>query len=320
MAAKTKAKPETEKKKLTIPKPADMWDYYQVSFLLCRDMFGTATSATLYRDHIQIKNKKEIEKANALNARLTKALEKYKGTVLSPEKEVKEIQLIITTFGGMIGEPQENLPDDMDKLMEIAKDVEAKHNELVKKGESAKATIFMKEQVKNLNMPDGIKVDDPEQLWPVISAHMLIGNFKENAKITSNNGDKSIFQYKTTVSEVLALDVKPLYEFMVPDHDVQRKEDGSIYIDERPIRFINAKGQPETAISSSEILPEGTTFGCILRVRRKSPITKDALKYFLELGKNNGLGAWRGSGHKGAYFWKLKELKNYKEEKPKGWN
>jgi len=67
-----------------------------------------------------------------------------------------------------------------------------------------------------------------------------------------------------------------------------------------------------------EQLPVGTEFSVILRVREGSPITKEVLTKLLSMGKSNGLGAWRSSGSKGRYFFKIEELKDYKEPIPEG--
>jgi hypothetical protein len=77
-------------------------------------------------------------------------------------------------------------------------------------------------------------------------------------------------------------------------------------------------GKKEAVIAVSEQLPEGTEFGCILRVRKGSAITENALRKLLDLGKNQGLGANRGSGNMGAYRFKLEKLINYEEKAPKG--
>ena len=315
MAAKTKA--DTKPKQ---SKTAPIWEYFEVQFKLRTEMLATCTEANITINHLLKRAQKNIEKANQLGTRKDKLLEKYRGSEISPEKEIKEIQSIIMTFGEMIGEVQDDLPNDMDELAIIAEEVEEKFNELVKKGEQAKSTIFMKMPFATLpSKPEGVNVSD-DTMWPIISSHMVLGNLKENAKIITNNGDKSIFNTKVSISETLALDVKPVEEFLVPNKDIKRNEDGKPFIDERPIRFIDNKGKQQTAINCSEVLPVGAEFRCVLRIRKQGPIDLKALKRLFELGKSNGLGAWRGSGNRGSYFYKVKALKDYKEPVPKGWN
>ena len=101
-------------------------------------------------------------------------------------------------------------------------------------------------------------------------------------------------------------------------YEEERK--GQRKVSERPIRFKDAKGRDKSAISMSERLPKGTEMKCTLRVRTESPFTEDALRKIFTLGRNLGFGAWRGSGHKGAYVFKLKKLRGFVDpEVPEGW-
>jgi hypothetical protein len=55
-------------------------------------------------------------------------------------------------------------------------------------------------------------------------------------------------------------------------------------------------------------------------VRAESPIN-NMLREILLLGKNQGLGGWRGSGNKGAFHFKLEDS-TYEacERIPEGWS
>jgi len=278
------------------------YDYYSVRFKLMTEMLGTCTSASIWQKHIIEKAKKEIAKANKLSGKITKALEKYRGEDISTEKNISELKGIIRSYQQMLGKRDE-LPESIDELLEYAQEIEADFTEMCKEGDAEACTIFMKD----------------DQGWPQISTHMILGNLKENLRIMVNNGDKSILNYKNSVGEVGALDLKPIESYMRPSHDIMRKADGAPDLLERPISF-ERMGKKQTAIQLSERLPIDTTFGCTLRVRRLSPLTETALHVLFDLGKNNGLGAWRGSGNRGAYWFKLEKLHDYEEEKPEGWN
>lgn len=280
---------------------SENFDYYQVDFKLLRPMLGTGTETSIYNDHVLQKAKKEIATANRLRGKVTKALEKYRGDEIKEHKEVLELQAVLRSFQALTGNT-ETMPDTIEGILDLAQTIELQFNELVKSGEQRKATVFLKGE-------DG---------WPIISTHMILGNLKENLRIIVNNGDKTVIKSKVSVGELMALDVKAVHEFMRPDKDIVRDEKGNRVIDERPIRF-NRMGKDETAIALSEQIPQGTQFGTVLRVRKGSPITQDFLKQLLDYGKNNGLGAFRGSGNRGAYLFKLEALPNYTETFEGGW-
>ncbi len=279
-----------------------MFKYYNVSFKLLRPMLGTCTETSIYNEHILQKAKKEIKRANTLGKKVTKVLDKYQGENISERKEVAELQGVIRAYQALVGKA-DKLPESVEELLDYAKELEEEYNELVAKGESTKATVFMKDK-------DG---------YPIISTHMILGNLKENMKVMVNNGDKSVIKSKVSVGEVFALDVKAVEPFMVPDSDIARTEDGERDLLERPIRF-ERMGKVQTAIAISEQLPEGTEFSTVIRVRAGSPLSEKALRDLLSLGKSNGFGSWRGSGSMGSYVYKLVALPDYVEKLPKGWS
>ena len=282
---------------------AGYWDYYSILFRLRRAMLGTCTEASIMQEHVIQKARKQIKKANRLSDRIVKSLDKFKGDTISADKEIEEVKKIIMAFAELTASPlSTDLPNDLSSLLKIASTVKKDYDELVAKGEQAKFTVFMKEP----------KNGEPSVLWPVISTHMILGNLKENLKIITNNGDKTILSTKVSIGETMALDVKAVEEFMTPNMDIMRHPDGKPLIEERPISF-NRMGKTETAIAASEQLPKGAQFGCNLRIRKGSPIDEIALKKLFTYGKNNGLGANRGAGNFGSYDYKLTKLSNYVE-------
>jgi len=165
----------------------------------------------------------------------------------------------------------------------------------------------------------------------------------------TNGGDGTIFKSKTQIGETMAQNVKAVEQFMVPNSDIIRAESeadlakiplcgkGRYILDkigrvllERPMK----KSDGSSCISMSELLPAGAEFGCTLRI----PVTSllvcqrnaageftgfndKALRYLLDMGKNDGLGAWRGSGGMGSFCYQLELLEDYVDATiPKGWS
>lgn len=279
------------------------WRYYKLQLKLLREMLGTNPEASIYHAHVIQKAKKEIKKANSVSKKLAKSLEKYKDVEIPDSKEVEELKGIIRAYMEITGN-KKSLPNDLPAILEIVKEVEEEFNELEKQFEEVKATVFQRD----------------ENGWPRISTHMILGNFKENLKIMVNGEDSKeskLVKSKVGVGEMMALDLKVVEEFIKPSKDIVRNDGGDRVICERPISF-DRMGKKETAIAMSEQLPIGTEFEMTLRVRSASKIN-DMLDILLDMGKNNGLGAWRGSGNKGSYVYKLEELKGYKEDFGDGW-
>lgn len=300
------------------------FDYYRVDFLLKAPMLGTSTKTSIYHKHVTEKSRKMVEQANKLHGKVTKQLEKYQGTDFPESKEIKDLQAILRSYCQLTGEPLD-IPEDVPNLLKEATRIEEIFAERIKKLETVDATVFMTD--KNGH--------------PIISTHMILGNLKENLKIITNNEDdktKRILPSKTAIGETMALDVKFVEDYMTPNKGIMtaiNQEDcddkfmtgkGKFIVDtnkrvilERPISFMTASGK-ETAIAMSEALPEGTEFGCTLRVRKGSKLGQEQLEILFDHGKSNGFGAWRGSGGMGAYLYKLQPLPDFVEPKPEGWN
>ena len=272
--------------------------YYRVEFKLATEMLGTIPGASIYHKHVITKAKKEIAKVNKLSGKIAKSLAKYQDVNFSEHKEIEEIKGCIRGFSQLTGKPVD-IPSDItiEDLLLLAEEAEEEYKLIAGKSEEQLPTRFLRDE-------DG---------WPMISTHMVLGNLKENLKICVNNGDKSILTSKVSVGEVGALDVKAIEMFMRPSNDISPE------ICERPIKSDNM-GKVMVAIARSEMLPVGTEFGCTLRIRSTSVFAvEENLKKCLDMGKNNGLGAWRGSGNKGAYWFKLTPLPDYVETTPEGW-
>lgn len=296
------------------------FDYYKLQLKLKTPQLGTATEVSIYHEHVLQKAKKAIQKANSLAAKLSKSTQKYKGADISEKKEVEELQGILRAYCQLVGK-QTEIPNSVKPILELAAEVKEEYEKALKDGEVAPATVFQKG-------PDG---------KPIVSTHMILGNLKENLKIIVNSGNKDIVKSKVAVQEALSLDVKFLEEFMNPSKDILRGDQtnaedlppsgrGRWVADqsdrillERPIRF-ERMGKSETAIVMSEVLPEGTEMSCTMRVRAGSNLTQEHLEKLLDMGKNNGLGAWRGSGNMGSYLYKLEYLPDYQETFEDGWN
>lgn len=316
MAKEKKVKEEVVKRTV-------FYRYYKISMKLIREMLGTCSEASIMYEHNLKKSQKAIKKANKMvekrekAKKYTKETTKYAGPELTDEKVISDLTGIIRGYQALIGR-KEDIPTELEELLTYAKELEAEHDELLKKGSSQKATIFMKDKTTGL---------------PIISSHMILGNFKENLKITTNNTvdskDSKAAKSKVSVGEMMALDAKCIEEYLKPVDeegnwvDIVRKapdKEGVRAPDllERQINFMRMS-EKETAIAISERLPEGAIFHYHLRVRADSPFN-DALVELLEYGKNNGLGAWRGSGNKGAFVYKVEEIPENPYPRNDGWN
>lgn len=285
--------------------------YAKLQIKITSEQLGTATAASIYAEHVLKTAQKQIKKANKMSGKVTKAFQKYKGTdPISEIKEVAELKGIIRSYQEVLGKV-EDLPNDVEGLLEYSKECEAEFEEMVKNGSEQKATIFLKDA-------DG---------KPMLSSHMIIGNLKENAKISTNNStlpkESKDFKSKISIQEMLALDISPVEPFMYPNKDIVRDENGKPVLCERPISF-ERMGKRETAIALSEQLPIGTEYSVTLRIRADSPFAaKDlaVLRSLLDLGKSNGIGQWRGSGNKGQYMYKIEIVAEPKRDKMfDGWN
>lgn len=264
--------------------------YKKVKLKLITPMLGTCTEVELWNEHILKKSKKEIAKANKLHGKIIKSLEKYKGAEITVQKELDELKAILRAYMERLGR-MEVIPNNLEELLEFAKGISSEYEELLREGETQKSTVFMRD----------------ESGHAMISTHMIIGNLKENLKNIVNNSAKNskAVPTKVSVGEVMAGDIKVVEDFIKPSHDIVRKENGKPAICERPIRF-KIMNETQSAIAMSEYLPEGTEMEFTFRIRKGSPIL-DALDELLDMGKNNGLGAWRGSGKKGAYLYKMED-------------
>lgn len=307
--------------------PLKMFNYYKVEFKLTAPMLGTATQTSIYYQHIITKAQKEIEKANKLGDKITKALAKFKGTEpITPEKELAEMQSVLRTFCALVGKSL-TVPNNINDILEMSKVLEDEFRESIKTLDTVDATVFLRGE-------DGL---------PIISTHMILGNIKANVKtITASGGGalSDLLKSKTAVAETLALDVKFVEDFMKTSNDIVRVVDGKVEYNgitqtvknnddlppaPRGRHIMDKSGRvllerplvkwDGTTIACSEQLSAGTTFGCTIRVREGSVFDDETvLRQLFELGKSQGFGAWRGSGTMGSYKYKLESLPDFMEE------
>jgi LEA14-like dessication related protein len=282
----------------------DLFVFKKVRYKFLTNLLGTCTEAELYNEHVLKKAQKEIAKANKLQGKMIKSLEKYKDVEISADKEASELKAILRAYQEKVGK-RDPLPDNVTDLLSYAKEINEEYEALMSKGEEQKSTVFMRDE-------DG---------HAIISTHMIIGNFKENLKSMVNNSEKGSMAVKSKVSaaEIMSTDVKVVEDFTRPSMDILRHENGKAQILERPIRF-ERMGKTVTAIALSEQIPAGAEIEFTLRIRKGSPVL-DVLPELLEMGKLNGLGQWRGSGKMGLFVYKIEDCENpgHKYEKD-GWN
>jgi hypothetical protein len=304
---KKKGKKGAKDKKEKLPRKPFLpnFIYFFLEIKLLREMLGTCCEPSIYTTHVLRQARIAIREANALSKKITKALDKFLGTEqISEMKEIAELQGAIRRYQELLGRKDE-VPNEIEALLEYAKELQSDFDDLIDEGKQIKATFFMRSK-------DG---------KPMVSTHMIVGNLKENLRIITNNTTLPVEQKaapsKVSVGEMLALDVKPVEEFMFPDHDVDRNPDGTPRVLVRPLKF-DRKGVTTTALSASEVLPVGTEMRCNVRVRIDSPMVEVLQKLF-DLGKSNGLGAWRGSGSKGQYCYRFTQIDKDPTPIPEGW-
>lgn len=273
------------------------YSYYQLDLKIIRSMLATCPDTDIYKEHIINKSRKLIDKANSTEGKLRKHLKKFLEVDFSEVKEVEELKGILRSYSSILGE-KIDLPDDLKSLLEVSKKINERVTKEIESGNEMKATVFMRD----------------EEGRPIISSHMLLGNIKEILRTIINSGDKFCFKSKVQLGESTALDIKVVEEFLVASKDIIRLPDGDRKLNVRTIRF-NLLGKETTALQAAEELPVDTQFQATLRVRKGSPLDDiDNLRKIFDMGKNLGLGQWRSSGNKGAYVFKLKALKSFKED------
>lgn len=287
------------------------YTYYKLELKLRTPMLATCPAASIYDQHILAKAKKEIAKVKKLSGRIAKSLEKYLGADIEKKKEVEELKGILRSYMAITG-LNHVLPDELEEILETAKEIEKEYDESVKKGEAQRATVFMTDE-------DGrIK----------ISNHMILGFFKSVTAIVVNSttdeqkkvlkeqskkkdGDEEgdtgkAITSKKSVSEIYALDLKWVEGFMYPDIDILRLPEGSHIIKLNEINkdsvqaihdrvaelaatqgrdveklvpallerplLSDQMGKKVASIAMSQILPAGAKMELHLRIRTDSPV------------------------------------------------
>jgi len=274
-----------------------MFVYKKLNYKFLTEVLGTCTEVELYNEHILKKAQKEISKANKLQNKIVKSLEKYKGVEISNQKEFEELKAILRAYQERVGK-RDPIPDALEDLLTYAKEVNEEYESLLEKGETQKFTVFMRDAEGRA----------------ILSTHMFIGNFKANLKSLINNSEKGSFAINSKVSagEVMSTDVKVVEDFVRPSLDIVRNDKGEPRLLERPIRF-ELMGKTQTAIAMSEYIPAGAEVTFTLRIRKGSPFL-GVLPELLKMGRNNGIGQWRGSGKKGIFMYKIEDCEAPKHE------
>jgi hypothetical protein len=342
----------------------DFFSYYKLEIRFRVPMLATGTKASIWHQHVISKAKKELTTAKKLSGKITKAIEKHQDNI--PElKEVEELKSIIRAYTALTGIPHA-LPDTVEELLELSKEVEAEFEES-QDGNLNRATVFM--------------VDENGK--PKISSHMVLGMVKAVSSTIVNSMPKSVkdalkekakpkgkkgkevvddidkeqdpntpevvetkeITTKVGISEIFAMDLKWVEDFMIPDKDILRLPEGSHILRlheinegsvarihkqieavaeqqgkdieklvpallERPI-LVEQMGQKKSSIALSQILPAQAKMFLHLRIRKDSPFnTQHKLLSTFIHGKNLGLGQWRGSGGFGAFDFRLFEVKD----------
>jgi len=270
-----------------------MFVFKRLKYKFLTEVLATCTEVELYHEHVLKKAQKEIAKANKLQGKIIKSLEKYKGVDIPEQKEFEELKAVLRAYQERVGK-RDPLPDNIQDLLAYSKEVSDEYEMLLAKGETQKSTVFMRDETGHA----------------ILSTHMFIGNFKENLKSIVNNSEKGSMAIKSKVAtgEIMSTDVKVVEDFVKPTFDLVRKPNGDPDITERPIRF-DRMGKTMTAIAMSEYLPVGTEVEFTLRIRAGSPFL-EVLPELLEMGKLNGIGQWRGSGKKGIFMHKVEDCED----------
>jgi hypothetical protein len=246
----------------------EMFRYYKLSILLFRDMLGTCAEASIWDEHVLQRNKKEAKKiGSAFKKKISMTAFQYAGTDISASKEMDELknivhsyQLIVMPYDKELGTAP--IPTEKEELMLFIKDMEETIDAAIKQGAAQKATIFMTMPIpealemlekqgdaqqellehllpyKNqyLKDKDGELIKDKEGnavpiKWPVISSHMIVGNIKANLKTIINNSPKTKeLTSKVACGEIMASDIKPIEQFLLPTRPLKKDATGQIEI------------------------------------------------------------------------------------------
>ena len=93
----------------------------------------------------------------------------------------------------------------------------------------------------------------------------------------------------------------------VEPRQVPIKLSGPVTILERPLRAETPQG-PRVALTSSAMIPAGSTAEFRLKIINGKEITLDLLTEWLDFGQNIGLGQWRSSSFYGTFTYQIETL------------
>lgn len=126
--------------------------------------------------------------------------------------------------------------------------------------------------------------------------YMILGNIKNNLFICMSNGQGKVLNYKKSAD--LFLNIYPRKIRFKRGEEFLIKADDSL---ERSLRADTPKG-PRTFLAKSDIINAGTRIKFEVKLMRNDRgLTPEMVVRALKIGKENGLGQWRGSGGYGKF-------------------
>lgn len=130
--------------------------------------------------------------------------------------------------------------------------------------------------------------------------YMILGNIKANLFILMSNGLGKVLNYKKSTDLFVKVNPRKIrfYDHKDEDEKPLMSPDGQI---ERSLRVQTAKGE-RVALAKSDYIEAKTRFKFEVRLLRNDRgLDMEMLVNAIKMGKENGLGQWRGSGGYGKY-------------------
>lgn len=127
--------------------------------------------------------------------------------------------------------------------------------------------------------------------------YMILGNIKQNIFILTCNGLGKVLAYKKACDLFINVSPRKVRPYRGDDETLMQP-DGSI---ERPLRAQTAKGE-RIVLAKSDLIEAKTRFKFEVKLLRNDRgLDMEMLVNAIKMGKENGLGQWRGSGNYGQY-------------------
>ncbi len=132
----------------------------------------------------------------------------------------------------------------------------------------------------------------------LIYNYMILGNIKSNLWILMCNGLGKVLSYKKSCDLFVKVGPRKIRFYRDAEEEPLMQPDGAI---ERSLRAQTAKGERVT-LAKSDYVKEKTRFKFKVKLLRNDRgLDMEMLVNALKMGKENGLGQWRGSGNYGQY-------------------